>query len=66
MLAKLSEVLQQMYRRYLKKMISDIDKELIKESNLSTELLKKLQMDRFSYKKALAGVSSAICLTEQK
>ena len=65
LLAKLSEVLQQMYRRYLKKMISDIDKKLIKESNLNTELLKKLQMDRFSYKKALANVSSTIRLTEQ-
>lgn len=65
LLAKLSEILQQMYRRYLKKMISDIDKKLIKESNLNTELLKKLQMDRFSYKKALANVSSTIRLTEQ-
>ena len=65
LLAKLSEILQQMYRRYLKKMISDIDKKLIKESNLNTELLKKLQMDRFSYKKALASVSSTIRLTEQ-
>ena len=64
LLVKLSEVLQQMYRRYLKKMISGIDKELIKESNLNTELLQKLQMDRFSYKKALSNVSSAICLTE--
>ena len=65
LLARLSEVLQQMYRRYLKKMISGIDKELIKESNLNTELLQKLQMDRFSYKKALSNVSSTICLTEQ-
>lgn len=65
LLAKLSEILQQMYRRYLKKMISGIDKELIKESNLNTELLQKLQMDRFSYKKALSNVSSTICLTEQ-
>lgn len=65
LLARLSEVLQQMYRRYLKKMISDIDKKLIKGSNLNTELFKKLQMDRFSYKRALASVSSTICLTEQ-
>lgn len=66
LLQKLSEVLQQIYRRYLKKMISGIDKKLLKESNMNTELLEKLQMDRFSYKKALADVSSAICLTEQK
>lgn len=63
--AKLSEILQQIYRRHLKKMISDIDKELIKASNMNAGLLEKLQMDRFFYKKALANVSSAICLTEQ-
>ena len=63
--AKLSEILQQIYRRHLKKMISDIDKELIKASNMNAGLLEKLQMDRFFYKRALANVSSAICLTEQ-
>lgn len=62
---QLSTILQQFYRRFLKKMISDIDKELIKSSNISTELLKKLQMDRFSYKKALASVSSSMFLTKQ-
>ena len=62
---KLSEILQQIYRRYLKKMISDIDKELIKAFNTNAGLLEKLQMDRFFYKKALANVSSAICVTEQ-
>lgn len=62
---RLTLILQQLYRRFLKKMISDIDKELIKSSNINTELLKKLQMDRFSYKKALANVSSSFCLTKQ-
>lgn len=62
---RLNAILQQIYRRFLKKMISDIDKELIKSSNINTELLKKLQMDRFSYKKALANVSSSIFLTKQ-
>ena len=62
---RLNTILQQFYRRFLIKMISVIDKELIKSSNISTELLKKLQMDRFSYKKALANVSSSIFLTKQ-
>lgn len=62
---RLTLILQQFYRRFLKKMISVIDKELIKSSNINTELLKKLQMDRFSYKKALANVSSSIFLTKQ-
>jgi len=63
--SRLTLILQQFYRRFLKKMISGIDKELIKSSNINTELLKKLQMDRFSYKKALANVSSSIFLTKQ-
>lgn len=58
-------ILQQMYRRYLKNLISAIDKELIKSSNINAELFKKLQMDRFLYKKALADVSSSICLERQ-
>ncbi len=62
---RLTLILQQFYRRFLKKMISDIDKELIKSSNINTELLKKLQMDRFSYKKALANISSSVCLIKQ-
>lgn len=62
---RLNTILQQFYRRFLKKMISVIDKELIKSSNINTELLKKLQMDRFSYKKALANVSSSNFLTKQ-
>ena len=66
LVGRLSEILQQMYRKYLKKLISAIDKKLIKGSNISTELLQKLQMDRFLYKKALANVASSICLTEQQ
>ena len=62
---RLTLILQQFYRRFLKKMISVIDKELIKSSNINTELLKKLQMDRFSYKKALANISSSNFLTKQ-
>ena len=61
----LTFVLQQMNRRYLKKLISCIDKELIKSSNINGEIVKKLQMDRFLYKKALASVADSVCLEEQ-
>ena len=58
-------ILQQMHRRFLKNLISAIDKEMIKSSNINAELFKKLQMDRFLYKKALANVTSSICLERQ-
>lgn len=63
--ANLTLILQHMYRRYLKKLIFEIDKKLTKSSNINAELFKKLQMDRFSYKKALADVASSIYLDEQ-
>ena len=58
-------LLQLFYRRFLKKIISNIDKEIIKSSNINAELVKKYQMERIKYKKELATVSTSICLNEQ-
>lgn len=60
----LTVLLQCFYRRFLKKVISDIDKEIIKSSNINAELVKKYQMERFKYKKELADISKTICLHE--
>lgn len=56
----LNLILQQMNRKFLKKMIFTIDKDLIKDSNMNPRILKQLQMDRFLYKKALADLSSTV------
>lgn len=61
----LTLLLQLFYRRFLKKIISDIDKEIIKSSNINAELVKNYQMERIKYKKELANVSTLICLHEQ-
>lgn len=61
----LTLLLQLFYRRFLKKIISNIDKEIIKSSNINAELVKKYQMERIKYKKELATVSTSICLNEQ-
>lgn len=61
----LTLLLQLFYRRFLKKIISNIDKEIIKSSNINAELVKKYQMERIKYKKELATVSTSIYLNEQ-
>ena len=61
----LTLLLQLFYRRFLKKIISNIDKEIIKSSNINAELVKKYQMERIKYKKELATISTSICLNEQ-
>ena len=61
----LTLLLQLFYRRFLKKIISNIDKEIIKSSNINAELVKKYQMERIKYKQELANVSTSICLNEQ-
>ena len=58
----LTLLLQQFYRRFLKKRISELDKTILNHSLEDIEVLQQRQKERLQYKQALAHVATAICL----
>jgi hypothetical protein len=53
--------LQQLYRKFLKKCISEVDREMAKSSMMNGEVIGGLHKKRCQLKKALASVHSTIC-----
>lgn len=58
-------ILQQLYKKFLKKCISSVDKEMAKSSNINSSELSKLHLKRYQLKQALANVHLTITCDEQ-
>ena len=55
-------LLQQLYRRFLKKRISGIDKRISENSDENIGEVRHLQSERLALKRALADVASSVCI----
>ena len=62
---QLTLLLQQMYRRFLKKRILEIDKRISKNPDGNIGEARRLQSDRLACKRALAEAVSFICLPKE-
>ena len=59
---QLTLLVQQMYRRFLKQRISEIDKRISENSSGNVGEARRLQLDRLACKRALANVTASVCL----
>ena len=62
---QLTLLLRQMYRRFLKKRILEIDKRILKNPDGNIGEARRLQSDRLACKRALAEAVSFICLPKE-
>jgi len=62
---QLTLLLQQLYRRFLKKKILEIDKRILKNPDGNIGEARRLQSDRLACKRALAEAVSFICLPKE-
>ena len=62
---QLTLLLQQLYRRFLKKRILEIDKRILKNPDGNIGEARRLQSDRLACKRALAEAVSFICLPKE-
>ncbi|MDR0647553.1 MAG: DNA primase [Puniceicoccales bacterium] len=58
-------ILQQLYKKFLKKCISNIDKEMAKSSNINADKVEQLRVERYRLKKALVNVHLEVRRNEQ-
>lgn len=58
----LETILEQMYKRYLKKCISEIDNKMLKSSNINAEQMKSFHSQRYQLRNALAVAHTSIHL----
>ncbi|MDR0392739.1 MAG: DNA primase [Puniceicoccales bacterium] len=58
-------ILQQLYKKFLKKCISNIDKEMTKSSIINADKVEQLRVERYRLKKALVNVHLEVRWSEQ-
>ncbi|MDR1254614.1 MAG: hypothetical protein LBJ78_01115, partial [Puniceicoccales bacterium] len=58
-------ILQQLYKKFLKKCISNIDKEMAKSSIINADKVEQLRVERYRLKKALVNVHLEVRWNEQ-